>query len=307
MNFKYIFFSLAIAGFISSCEDVIDVDLANGDQQLVIDAWINNLPQTQTIKLSRTIPYFDNSHPPAETGATVIITDINGTVYNFEEASNDGNYTWTPSTGTSFGEIDGGYLLSITTAAGIEYQAVSAMNRIMPIDSITLEDREESLGEVAGIYAEVFAVDFLGVGDAYWIKTFKNGQFLNKPSEMNLVFDAAFTPNSGVDGVNFISPIRQNINRIADEGDDAIDTDELPPWIEGDSINIEIHSLNIDAFLFLEQAFTQMTLGDAGIFAEPPANVPSNIEVLNSTEAKDKPIGFFNVSAVSTMGRRIEL
>lgn len=307
MNFKNIFYILSLITFITSCEDVIDVDLADGDQQLVIDAWINNLPQAQTIKLSRTISYFDNSQPPAETGAAVIITDSNGVIYNFEDVNNDGNYTWTPSTGTSFGAVNDGYLLSITTASGIEYNAVSSMNRIMPIDSITLEDREEELGEVAGIYAEVFAVDFIGEGDAYWIKTFKNGSFLNKPLEMNLVFDAAFTPNSGVDGVNFILPIRQNINRIADEGDDAIDTDELAPWVEGDFINIEIHSLNIDAFLFLEQAFTQMTLGDAGIFAEPPTNVPSNIEVLNSTEAKDKPIGFFNISAVSTLGREIEL
>ncbi len=307
MNFKNILYFAFMTVFIFSCEDVIDVDLASGDNQIVIDAWVNNLPQTQTIKLSRTISYFDNSHPPAETGATVIITDINGTIYHFEDHNNNGNYTWTPAVGTTFGEIDGGYLLSITTAEGVEYNAVSAMNRIMPIDSITLEEREEELGQVAGIYAEVFAVDSPGIGDAYWIKTFKNGQFLNKPLEMNLAFDGAYTPNSGVDGVNFILPIRQNVNRLPDEGDGAIDTDEISPWMLGDSINIEIHSLNIDAFFFLDQAFTQMTLGDAGIFAEPPANVPTNIEVMNSTEAKDQPIGFFNVSAVSTLGRKIEL
>ena len=300
-------FFIAILTFISSCEDVIDVDLAEGDNQLVVDAWINNLPQTQTIVLSRVTPYFDSSVPPAETSASVTITEDNGTVYNFEDVNNDGTYTWTPPTATSFGRVGGIYLLSITTSAGKEYSAVSAMNRIMPIDSITLEDREEELGNPAGIYAELFARDMPGEGDAYWIKTFKNGKFLNKPQEMNLAWDAAFTPGSGVDGVIFITPIREFINRVPDSGDDATDTDDLPPWVQGDSINVEIHSLNPDAFLFLEQSLTQMTLGDAGIFAEPPANVPTNIESLNATDPSDKAIGFFNVSAVSAKGRKVEL
>lgn len=306
MNFKNTIYIIALLSLFTSCQDVIEVNLADGDNQIVIDAWVNNLSQTQTIKLSRTISYFDNSHPPAETGATVVITSTAGITYNFEDPNNDGSYTWTPEVGAHLGAINEGYLLSITTAEGIEYNAVSAMNRIMPIDSITLEEREEALGEVAGIYAEFFAVDSPGQGDAYWIKTYKNGQFLNKAKEMNIAFDAAYTPNSGIDGVNFILPIRQFVNRVADEGDDAIDTDKLSPWALGDSINIEIHSLNIDAFFFLEQAFTQMTIGDAGIFAEPPSNVPTNIEVQNSTEAKDQPIGFFNISAVSTKGRKVE-
>ena len=117
---------------------------------------------------------------------------------------------------------------------------------------------------------------------------------------MNLAWDAAFTPGSGVDGVIFITPIRENVNRVPDP-DDSPDNSDVPPWERGDTIRVEVHSLNADAFMFLEQAFTQMTLGDAGIFAEPPANVPTNIEVLNSSEAEDRPVGFFNVAAVSSL------
>lgn len=307
MNRNILFILLLSIVFYSSCEDVIEVDLEPGENQLVVDAWITNLPETQTITLTRTIPYFQASNPPAETGATVQVIEDNGTVYNFEDADNNGTYTWTPEAGESFGQVDGNYGLSIVTADGLEYVSASSMKRIMPIDSIVLEDREdEEFGQVAGIYAELFARDFSGEGDAYWIKTYKNGAFLNKPQEMNLVWDAAFTPGSGVDGVIFITPIRQNINRIPDSGDDAVDDSDTPPWALGDSINIEIHSLNPESFLFLEQAFTQMTLGDAGIFAEPPANVPSNIVTVNSEESADQAIGFFNVSAVSSMGKLIE-
>lgn len=307
MNRNILFTLLVSFAFFSSCEDVIDVELEQGNNQIVVDAWIDNLSQTQTIKLSRTSPYFDASRPPIVTGATVQIVEDNGTVYDFTDADNDGTYTWTPEPGSSFGRIGGNYGLSIITEEGVEYVSASSMKRIMPIDSITLEDREEELGQPAGIYAELFARDFSGEGDAYWIKSYKNGQFLNKPQEINLAWDAAFTPGSGVDGVIFITPIRQFINRVPDSGDEAEDDGDTPPWALGDSINVEIHSLNPEAFLFMEQSLTQMTLGDAGIFAEPPANVPTNIVTLNSEEASDQAIGFFNVSAVSAFGRKIEL
>ena len=307
MKLKNIIYFFAILALFPSCEDVIEVDLENGDNQLVVDAWLNNLPETQTIQLTRTINYFNSSTPPAEVGATVSVTDNEGNIYNFDDPDNNGTYVWTPNAGEAFGQVGNEYFLSITTSAGQEYLSASVMNRIMPIDTIVLEDREEDLGSPAGIYAELFARDLEGEGDAYWIKTYKNGNFLNKPQELSLVWDAAFTPGSGVDGVIFITPIRESINRIPDTGDDAVDNSDLAPWAIGDSINVEIHSLNPEAFQFLEESLTQMTLGDAGIFAEPPANVPTNIQSLNATEAKDKAIGFFNVSAVSANGRLVEL
>jgi hypothetical protein len=305
MKFKYIIYFIAAIAFLSACEDVIQVDLKEGDNQLVVEAWINNLPQTQEIRLSRVLPYFESNQTPTETGAMIIISEDNGQIYDFEDADNDGIYTWTPEVGATFGRLDGVYNLSIVTETGKEYSAISSMKRVMPIDSIVLEDREEELGQAAGIYAEFFARDIPGPNDTYWIKSFKNGAFLNKPQEMNLAWDASFTP--GVDGVTFISPIRQQINRVPDSGDDAVDNSDVPPWMEGDTINIEIHSLNTDAFMFLNQARTQMTLGDAGIFAEPPSNVPTNVQSLNATEPSDQAIGFFNVSSVSTLGQKIAL
>ncbi len=303
MKFKNIFYLFVLLTIFASCEDVIDVELEDGDNQLVVDAWIDNIPdKNQEIILSRTQAYFQSSFPAAETGATVTITEDNGRVYEFVDPDDDGKYIWETTAGESFGRLNGIYTLEITTEAGKRYTAVSTMRRVSPIDSIRLEDREEELGEPAGIYAEFFSRDMPGEGDAYWIKSFKNGEFLNKPEEMNLAWDGAFTPGSGVDGVIFIAPIREFINRVPDEGEE-----DIAPWEIGDSINLEIHSLNPEAFNFLEQSLTQMTLGDAGIFAEPPANVPTNINSLDVSEPSDNAIGFFNVAAVSTSGRRIEL
>jgi len=294
----FILFSIL---FFSACTDVIDVDLEEGTDQLVVDAWINNKPETQTIRLRMTSPYFDSAPSPAVLGATVEVTDDNGNIFSFVDTKSEGNYSWEPAPGASFGEIGQNYTLRITVN-GQEYSSVASMNRIVPIDSLTQKFEEAELGDPEGIYTEFFARDPLGLGDCYWIKTFKNGQFLNKPGEINIAYDAGFSAGSEVDGLIFIPPIREATNRLPDTGDDAVDNSDVAPWAPGDSMYVELHSISVAAFDFLEQARTQMTLGDAGIFAEPLSNVPTNIVSPASGDA----LGFFCVSAVTSLGRKIE-
>jgi len=289
------------ASFIFSCEDPISVDLGPTNGQVNVDAWLTNQSVTQTIRLRRVSPYFDSSPSPVITGATIQVADDLGNIFDFSEEGNTGDYHWTPAPGENIGEVDTQFGLSINID-GKEYISGTRMNRIMPIDSLVTEFREESLGEPEGYYAEVFARDFVGPGDSYWIKTYKNGDFLNKPSEISIVFDASFTPGGGVAGVTFISPIRSSVNRVPDADDDSEDTFDVAPWDIGDSIRVEIHSINNETFFFLEESLTQMTLGDAALFAEPPANVPTNIIPLNAIDPSDEAVGFFNVAAVSEEG-----
>ncbi len=289
---------LLIAALFSACEDVVTVDLEDGDQQLVVDAWVNNQDKPQVVRLVRTSPYFESSASPAVTGATVKITDNNGTEFDFVDNDN-GDYIWTPPAGTTFGQVGNTYTLSIETEGKL-YTAVSTMNRIMEIDSIGAEFREEDLGEPEGYYASLFATDLEGEGDAYWIKAYKNGRYLNDPSDINIAYDGGFTAGARVDGVVFIVPIREGINPFGEEDEDG---NAIAPFAIGDSIHVEVHSLTEEAFFFLNAARTQMTLGDATLFAEPPANVSTNIISINGTEPRDEPVGFFNVSAVAEMGR----
>ncbi len=306
MTYKYIFALSIFALAFFNCEDVIEVELSPTNAQVNIDAWINNKSEPQTIRLRRVSPYFDSSPSPVISGASVIVFDDAGQEFLFEEEGITGNYIWTPATGETLGEVGTEFGLSIDIN-GKQYVSASTMNRIMPIDSLITEFQEAELGMVEGIYAEVFARDFAGTGDTYWIQTFKNGEFLNKPSEISIVFDASFTAGGNVDGVTFISPIRTSVNRVPDPVDEGSeDTINVAPWASGDSIRVEIHSLNIPAFFFLEQAQTQLTLGDAGIFAEPPSNVPTNIIPLNAETQSEEAVGFFNVAAVSSAGHIVE-
>ena len=93
-----------------------------------------------------------------------------------------------------------------------------------------------------------------------------------------------FGGNSSIaDGLTFIVPIRQSIN-----------PDSL--YALNDVVRVEVHSLTADAFLFWQQVRTQVTNG--GLFATPPANVPTNI--INTNPTGRPATGFFITSALSS-------
>ena len=201
---KNIFFyilSLSLLFFFStSCEDDIssEVRLENSPELVTIDAWINNKPEPQTIQLTASQSYFDNSGLVGLQGAEVIVVEESGRQYVFEEGEN-GAYTWTPAAGETFGTIGQNYALAVTHN-GITYGSATTMNRVPPIDSITFRFEEANAFLEDSYFAEFWATDPIGTGDSYWIKTWKNGDFLGQPDEINIAFDAGFSQGGAVDG-----------------------------------------------------------------------------------------------------------
>jgi hypothetical protein len=298
LNTIQIILGLISFGFVA-CETVVDPRLEVAEPIMVVDAWVNNLPQPQVVRLTMTQPYFENSLPPGVTGATVTVVDSNGKEYFFEESVSDpGAYVWTPPTGEVFGETGLRYTLTIL-AGSASYQSSTVMGRVPPIDSITFR-KEDGNQFVPDLYlAEFWAVDPVEPGDTYWIKTWKNGRLLSKPAELNLAYDAAFSRGGNFSGVNFIAPIRTAINPFDQDKNGNL----LSPYVVGDSLYVEIHSLSEAAFDFMVQVQIQTDRpgGFAELFSTPLANVSSNIESL--TPGK-KAVGFFNVAAVSGLGRK---
>ncbi|GAB4403858.1 MAG: hypothetical protein OHK0053_29000 [Microscillaceae bacterium] len=299
---SFAWFYLLMAGtllFLSACEDVINIDLDETPPQLVVDAWITDQPGPQTIKLRLSQPYFENEPAPAVTGATVEIEDDLGNVYDFTDPDQNGDYVWTPPTpGEALGVLNRSYTLRVSYQ-GETFQATSQINRVPVIDSLVYEFREEELGNPAAYYAQVYARDFVGSGDTYWIRTFKNGEFLSRGGDINIAYDAGFSAGGNVDGLYFITPIREGINPFRlDENDEV-----LPPYELNDTIYVEIYSITNEAFFFLQQVQTQLTNG--GLFAVPTTNVPTNLVNLNPN-SPIKALGYFGASAVSAAGVRIE-
>ena len=298
---KIVLFSLFLL-FIAttSCEDDITdkVTLEEAPTLVVIDAWINNKPEPQTIQVSASQAYFDNSGIVGLSGAEVVIFEESGKQYVFEEGAN-GTYTWTPPAGETFGTIGQNYALAVTYN-GVTYGSATTMNRVPPIDSISFRFEEANAFLEDSYFAEFWSRDPSGTGDSYWIKTWKNGEYLGKPDQINIAFDAGFSQGGAVDGLIFIPPIRDAINPFEDE-----DGVFLSPYAFGDSIYVELHSISNEAAFFLNEVRLQTDRpgGFGELFASPLSNVPTNI--VGATE-ETEVLGFFTVSGVSAMGRRLE-
>ncbi len=296
-------FALFLVGCLAyACEDEIAVNTADSVPLIAIDAWLYRTAETQRIFISRTQDYFDNSSLDGVSSAVVRVTDEDNNVFNFTENA-PGEYIWEPiSQVDSFGTIGNLYYLDIQLGE-TRYTATSRMGRVPRIDSITFRF-EEAQGDFfpESYFAEFWARDVEGIGDAYWIKSWKNGIPNNKPSEINISFDGAFSEDGNADGLVFIQPIRDGINPInTDENDNFLPPFELDAE---DSVYVELNSITPEAFFFLNQVIIQTDRpgGFAELFAVPLANVSSNII---SSNTKEQVVGFFCASAVSSLGRKI--
>ena len=203
-------FILLIAFAFFACENIISPELEPSLEQYVIDAWLNDMPGSQKIFLSKSNNYFISELPKLLSGAEVYLTDEDGNRYDFEESAE--GYVWGDSLSTSFLQVGTSYQLNVSID-GIRFSGTSEMNPVPPVDSITFKYQEEDFTTAEDYYlAEVVARDLVGVGNTYWIKAWKNGVYLNKASEINIAYDAGFSAGGNIDGQVFIQPIQELIN-----------------------------------------------------------------------------------------------
>ena len=181
--FQIVLLSAAVAFSFYSCEKNIDIDVKPGVQQLVVEAYINNLlPQYNYVVLSRSQNYFApdfRSIPVA--GASVAITE--------GVKNSDGTYAWNLSSkvtllesdldtipsafrnGVYFdlraykdppramkGNIGKSYLLEIT-ADGKQYSAIASLPEPVKVDSLTqgfpfINDAGDSLFRITNHYKD---------------------------------------------------------------------------------------------------------------------------------------------------------
>lgn len=283
---KYFLIALPIL-LLSSCKDVIQVDLKKGETLLVVDAFINNYSTTQTVRLTTTDQYFSNAHTPPVSGATVSLTDLtNNKTFAFTGDGN-GNYLYVPQLGDSMAQIGHNYQLNVTYN-GINYMALSKLNRTTTIDTILFKRKKNGVEDTNATpkkyYPYLIARDAPGATDYYWVKTYRNGVFYNGPGQLNVLQDAGGT---GTDGIFFIPP---NAFFILTPDNDA------PEYL--DNCTIEIYSINADTYDFFLQLQTQMSNSQAGLFATAPENVRTNIR--NTSGYGMKSIGWFNIGAISS-------
>ena len=293
---KAIVFLFVSGVALSSCEDTVVLETDFEEPELVVDAWLTNRSEPQTIRLTETQDYYANRLPtPVEDARVVVCRTAPDTSCFTFLYQGDGRYVWEPAAGDSLGAVGAEFVLGLERD-GRQYASQTSLRRVPPIDSIAVRLEEESIGLDEGLYAQLYARDFVGVGDAYLIRTTINDTLLTRPRELSLVYDATFDAGSGTDGIVFIAPIRFSINRTDEDGaPQALDP--------GDRIRVDLWSLSPEAFFYLSVARDQIQNGDNGIFQIPIANAPGNIFPL---EGEEPVLGVFNVAAVSRAARTVE-
>lgn len=269
--------ALLAIGF-TSCEDPIEVDIREDRRELVVDAVITDKPGPQTIKLSQTVGYFaPRGSNPAVTGATVVLFDSDTFPYFFTESlTQPGSYVY--PNGADFTGIGEQYGLTIITGSDT-FLSISTMNPVPDFDTLQWEFQEGNDFIEERYEVEFLANDLPGVGNTYLFRSFKNDTLLNVGESVNIAFDAAFTAGSEYDGIEFIVPIRR-------VGMNDFDN----PFQLGDKFEAEVIGITTEFFLFLNLAEQQINNG--GLFATPPANVPSNVVNIKGNDAP-RANGFF--------------
>lgn len=266
-----------------ACEDKIDLDLDEGRSQLVVDGFLSSDSTIQTIRLTKSAAYFANVPTPDENNANVRVVGPNNTVYPFV-TDNNGNFNYDPITLGRLDSIGFPYKLELDYN-GATYTSVSVLNPVPIIDSMTYDFEEEEVGSEEGYYTQFYARDFAGRKDYYWVKAYRNGVNVYEEDRSFIILseDAAFG-GDGADGFVFILPIRASI------------TDEENPFVIGDTSSVELLSLNLSSYEFLEQLGIQSQNG--GLFSTPPANVRTNILDANGNP-QEEVIGVFSLSSIS--------
>ncbi len=297
-----VFLAMSLMLF-TACEDVVDITLDQHTPQLTVDAFLNDKAGDQTVVLTMSSPYFDSSTPRPALGATVKVQDNQGNNYDFLDKNNNGKYIYTPIGNEKICKLGNVYKLTVQYQ-GETYEANSIVNRVPVIDSLTYKFEEERLGRPEGYYAEVYAKDFVGQGDCYWIRGFKNGRVMNRAQQIVVAYDGAFSPGGSADGITFIRPLRTNA--LEETLKDA-NNKNLPPFVVGDIASVEIHSITPDAFYFFNEMSDQLLNG--GLFARPPYNIRTNIKNTkddSNLPASKKAIGFFCTSLTNSATIKIE-
>lgn len=280
---KIVQFILPLLAILSltSCEDVIQVKLDKGEPLVTIDAFVNDMRSTQTIRLTYTDDYFSQKPNTPVTGATVNVKDATtGQVFNFADNGN-GNYTLDMAASTdTLGRVGHTYELTVTHQ-GVVYTSTTKMYRTTQVDSIDVRFKEAgAFGGEEGYKCSFLGFDPVGdTADYYWVKSYRNGVFFNKGGDINLAWNGA--SGDGSDGLPFIPPIAEGITPFGEV------------FQKYDIVRVEIHSISYQTYNFLTQVQTQTT--NSGLFATTPENVKTNI---STSSDKIKVVGWFNVSAV---------
>ncbi len=276
---KYFLFISLIT--ICSCEgffddQVVDVSLENARPKLVVEALINwekgTTGNNQTIRLSKSAPFFNTSDSPLVSGANIRIENSTGDKFEFTE-NNEGLYVT-----TNFKpKLKETYTLIID----VEGEEIRATETLIPIPIIenVRQDKIEIFGE------EIPTINFT---------------FQDTPDEENFFFFEYFPNFQPQKDTDFADDEFQDGNEIEYEFSSEYEIpgsdEEIREFKAGDIIDFALFGIS-EQFYEYFNIINEQSDPEVGPFSLAPAEAKGNC--INITNPENRPLGYFRLSEVS--------
>ena len=268
---KRIFHILTLSLFLISCEKVIQLDTILQDQRVVVDALLTDEFKTHFVKVTKTIDFNANGRPPGVDNAVVVINDDQGNTFDFihnPSGDQDSIGFYLPTAPFS-GTIGATYTLDVVVD-GVTYSAVEILNRVTPIDSLTVrldpdpDPEDQDAGEIYNVL--LYTHEPPETEDYYLFEFFLNGESQTSDEDFYIADDFALAESiSGLE-----APFNYRLQ---------------------DTVRVDMISLSRRGYLFYFD-LSNVVNNDGGMFSPAPANPRTNIS--------NGGLGLFQVSAVSS-------
>lgn len=170
-HIKFSFFLLISAFALTSCEEVIDVDLNTTDPKIVIEGSVTDQAEPFKVSINKTVNFDQANEYPAVSGALVTISDGTQTFTLNETAP--GVYK---TSDAQKGEPGRTYHLRVE-AEGQVFEARSEMSALVKFDSLWQD--KLNLGGQEAITVVSGYQDPLGLGNYYRFVLWRNGSILS--------------------------------------------------------------------------------------------------------------------------------
>ena len=268
---------------LSSCEDVVQVDLNKENLDLIaVEAYLNTRSSDNIyVKLEKTLPVDEAAENPAINNAVVEISDDQAepNTVALAEIGNSGVYRLPEN--TTYEAVTGRtYHLKITTPDSVVISASDYLQQVENLDTVKVNLSARGDYEFLAVY--ISSQETEGRGNYYRWDIYINNNLLYKSE------DITFASDELVDG-NYI----QDFEIFTDFYDDN-DEEEDRVLYKGDTIYVEQLSISEATYDFYIGMSNQAYSG--GPFSVPPANVPGN---LTSSDGK-RVLGIFSARDIST-------
>lgn len=273
-----IFIAILIASFnLTSCEEVVDIDLDTAAPKLVIDASIQwekgTTGENQTIKLTNTTDFYSNTIPVAS-GAFVNVTNTSlatPAVYSFLENGQTGEYVcknFIPVIGNK-------YKLTII----YKDQTYNATSTFLASPKIIKKE-------------QIIRPGFDGK-DTYQIKFY----FQDNGDENNFYL-------AGIKNPTIAYPQYSALTDKFFQGNLMFSIYQNKDLKKGDVLPLSLQAMDENYFNYMSKLLKTAGSGRGNPFATAPSTLRGNI--INQTNQEDYPYGYFQLSEVDNESYTIE-